>query len=90
MYKEIANRYQRGTITPRSSVEDEKPRTEDDIKGLMASLERLRDAQQPGQNIPSPKETLDLAVGVIPLFVAVLGRQGPTIQSRIMTQSESI
>jgi hypothetical protein len=26
----------------------------------------------------------------IPLFVAVLGRQGPTIQSRIKTQSESI
>jgi hypothetical protein len=38
-------------MTPRSPVEDEKHWSEDDIKGLMASLERLHHAQQAGHNI---------------------------------------
>jgi hypothetical protein len=51
MYTSIADCHQGGTLTPGSPIEDEKPWSEDDIKGLMASLERLHDAQQAGHNI---------------------------------------
>jgi hypothetical protein len=51
MCKSTTNRHQGGTITPRSPTEDEKPWSEEDIESLMASLERLRDAQEAGQNI---------------------------------------